>query len=69
MEDVARALSAPEAAEYLRFLDLELEKLIFQRRELVAADRVDLAYDRKLEIAMLSFARQEFVALVRRPAS
>lgn len=53
MDDDVRSLSATEAREYLQILDREIEMLMCQRRDLAEAKRLDLAYDRKLEIHTL----------------
>lgn len=69
MDDDVRSLSATEAREYLQILDREIEMLMCQRRDLAEAKRLDLAYDRKLEIHTLERAREWFVARMKLPVS
>lgn len=69
MDDDVRSLNVTEVREYTQILDREIEMLTSQRRNLAEAKRLDLAYERKLEIHTLERAREWFVSVMKLPAS
>lgn len=67
MERPVRPFSGGVVQDLLEFLEREIALETRQRAEALRADRFDLAYHRKMELAALNRVRDECVRLLQRP--